>query len=315
MIKLSEFENNFLVKEYYKELIFFQRNMFNPNILGLIEQDNCFDQLGYIEYISKKDKSGNIRAGVRNYNLYKCKFNSYLDLLIELGDLPIYENKEMFFKSFFLSEDSLLTFFPLNKEGRKTRHENNHVDIDYFNSFDFKRIENMNYEGEEHSRILKNGVARYFYKKMLKPSNFNHNSCYMTLSLKDITDDMFNDVFKASNFKTENSSYEHPIQFKIKELIEKMIKSGVEYDSNNPLDNFKTISYTNFKHNEKISVLVFENDTNKKLTKNYILKEKEVLSEDSIIILEEHIYRIVSIEKENTNNIIIKVKEERTYVE
>lgn len=303
---LSTFDKEFLSKEYYELLLEFQLAGDKANLIGLIGLENCFIFNGYEEYMGITSISGWLERGLRRHAIYQQKFKEYIDILIELGDKPIYPSKEDFFKNLFINGDySFLNFSKKINIQRFISKDDDLIQINCFQYTDFSKIDENGYKKENYYRIIKNGIMRYNYEEMTSPEHFNHVSNFLTLSLKDISDEEFYDIFKASNFLTDNLDTQTTIQTRIHNLILKMIKSGDEIEKNISNDHWAHIRNYKF-YKDPNNIVIKENK--KIIDNNFDLSKIKSIKYDDILSINNKNYKIIKIEKEQANEIIIKVE-------
>jgi hypothetical protein len=311
---LTDFDKDYLKIEFFKQLYRYQLYSHRPNLLGLIQQDNSFCCSGYRDYRNKDYSIGNTSTGYQNFNNYLKKFKTYTDLLIELGDQPIYPTKEMFLELLFINgKYNFLNFSKLSfldSQIFDNPDDGSYTEVIYFDIYDFHEDVQVTNFDTKHTKIRKDNVIRFFNRKLTHAEHFDDDSCYLTITMDKTSDIEFNELFKASNFTLDGLSCEHPIQFKINDFIKKIIKDGEEFTANNPTNGHYDIRIEEryFDMPIKIDVLTEDGeliyvDFDKNISSDEVLKVGSTLPMNNK-------YRITNIKVEQTTKTLVIVKKE-----
>lgn len=232
---ITDFDKQFLKEEIFKDLLQRQHWFERPNLIGLTQLDNCMCETALYDFVKRELNFGNTQGAYRAFKYYQQRFAQYLSLLGE--DENIYPSKELLLSQLFINGEYKFLNFSSN-DISKTRYINNGDDVTIITLFSVRDFDNIQHERRSESvintRIKKGNVIRFYSKELTHEEHFNDNSCYLTLTSDGITDDEFNNTFKASNYRTETMSIQEPVEFKVHNLIKKMVQLGKEFTQDNP---------------------------------------------------------------------------------
>lgn len=245
-----DLKTQFLKDSLFEDLLKFQTITAKPNLIGLIESENCMDSTA-LESLKEGSVYGNYLSGIEAFYQYKRLFFEYQKLLKENGDLPIYPNKETFLKH-----------LTLDPSGYNFLNFSSVYEVKYCSDGETE-ITAINIPDRRQSRycykITKGLVSRYFSTKVNTSKDFeakNAGHC-LTLSMENITDEEFNKIFKASNFDFFTMGDIYPAH-EINKLIKRMIEDGKKYDKDHPLNRIK--SFKHFDADSGYSSIKFQLD-------------------------------------------------------
>jgi len=230
---INDFDKEFLKESLFNDLMWFQQCFERPNLIGLIQIDNCLDSTALHEFIERTYEHGNLSNAYRHYNRYQKTFQQYLDII---GDDNIYPSKEVFLSQLFINGEYEFLNFTSNNSSH-ARYIDSKEGVSVITTFEPKDFSNINggynRSRKVHTRIKKGNVIRFFDRELTHERHFNDISCYLTLSIDGLTDDEFNKAFNASHYKIETMSIRDPIQFTVHKLIKRMIELGDKYTEKN----------------------------------------------------------------------------------
>lgn len=258
---ISDFNKNFLEAEYRKQLYRIQLYGYKPSFLGLITLENCFDSTGY-EGHKTSTLNGNGYNGLETYEIYKDRFSFISKLLLERGDLPVYPSKEEFFNLLFLNgKYRFLNLACLGFNNAQYCDDNGELDeVHTYRQTDHEESQYSNNRSYI-TRIKKGNVIRFYNKELANIDAFDDESCYLTLSIEDTSDEEFNDIFKVSNFLPENADIKSPIHLRVHNFILKLIEQGKIFTEKNPtLANHPNITDVN-DYNKKRPIHIMDGES------------------------------------------------------
>lgn len=303
----TDFEKKYIKESLFEELLDYQRYSFRPQLIGLIQLDNCLDDSAMHDHQLRQYSSGNTYYSVRRFKMYQKRFSQYLSLLDE--DETIFPSKEQFFSSLFINRKYQFLNFA-RQDFRDTRYidlDGEVATISLFTPVNYETDKPYNTKRVVHTRIQKGNIVRFYDRELTTLNQFNNESCYLTLSLEDISDERFNTVFKASNFRIETAPIDEPVEFLVDKLIKEMIKSGETYTEKNPTNKNVRELITSHYFDEEREVRI--RDVNgKMLEEEFDISIYDSLRVGDVIELD-NTYEIVELKSLETPTAEIIVKE------
>lgn len=226
-MKFNDFEKDYLIKSIFDELIqnFQNFSLSKKNgVLGAIQYDHLIDDYGLHELVSgEKFPSANAFDGFERLRKYNNLFSSYIDLLIEKDNSTIYPSKESFVKNLFIyGEYTLFNFAYASEIVGVTFSDGEKGDIAIIGNSESKK---------SYTRVRKGLTVRFFNFYSDSHEVFFSGKHLYTLTLDNVTNNDFYDLFKASRFKYSHEDYETYYESELNRFIKQLIKDGLEYDA------------------------------------------------------------------------------------
>jgi hypothetical protein len=302
---LTDFDKKYLADEAYKHLLSFQNRGMKPTLFCFTEYKNLCNESEYISHFKGEKPAYHVFKTLNNRDYL---FTNYLKLLVELGDLPIYPSKEDFVENLYLcNDDSDIRMGSTNDRARYVLVAGEFMKFTEINAYDLRNISEEKIEKEVHYCIYHKGVSRFYLRRVHSPKQlFDCSEKYMTISADAVSDEEFQELFKASNFLPEN--YDHSIYCKVDKMIQKMSKHGYKLDRDRPLEWYAFNSYIKNYHDDNMTIAFIEENGLRIHTEEEFKKEKEFSIGDKIEI-EKKSYLIKDIEKTQAFEVAITLEE------
>lgn len=302
---LTDFDKKYLADEAYKHLLSFQNRGMKPTLFCFTEYKNLCNESEYISHFKGEKPAYHVFKALNNRDYL---FTNYIKLLVELGDLPIYPSKEDFVENLYLcNDDSDIRMGCTRDRPRYVLADGEFMKFTEINACDLRNVSEGKIEKELHYCIYHKGVSRFYLRRVHSPKQlFDGSEKYMTISADAVSDDEFQELFKASNFLPEN--YDHSIYYKVDKMIQKMSKHGDKLDRDRPLEWHAFNSYIKNYYDDNMTIAFIEKDGFRIHTEENFVKEQEFSIGDKIEI-EEKPYLIKDIEKTQAFEVAITLEE------
>ena len=243
-------KNNYLKEKLFKSLLEFENIGEKPTLFCLITLDNLLDEFARKEYNIQSMNSYNHRYAYENHARWKQYFYTYIDLFDE--NESIYPNIDSFISSLYIN--GLYSFLNFGKvydihKTFKLDNNNNEIEIDIYNTYNIYKINNTddsclskNSKESTITRMKKGNIIRFFRGEVNNPNCFNDRRTFLTLTVNDDVNKLFEETFKAKNFKFNTMvTKDNCIEFMIDKLIKEMIKAGEDYNEINPIETKRSL--------------------------------------------------------------------------